>query len=61
MEAVSRKKYALKALCQDNTEENSWRYEGMKNKARKAVSRAMIVTAEKAFTELKNIQMRCLA
>ena len=32
-EAVSRKKNAQKAMCQDNTEENK----SMKNKAKKAV------------------------
>ena len=32
----------------------------MKNKARKAVSKAMRVKAEEALTELKIGQMRCL-
>ena len=40
-EAVSRKKEAHKAMCQNSTEENKGRYESMKNKANKAVSKAM--------------------
>ena len=39
-EAVSRKKDAHKAMCQDNTEENQG-FKGMKNKPDTAVSKAM--------------------
>ena len=46
-EAVSRKKYALKAMCQNSTEENKRRYESMKNKTNKAVSIATGVKVEK--------------
>ena len=40
-EAVSRKNDAHKAMCQNSTEENKRRYESMKTKANKAVSKAM--------------------
>ena len=40
-EAVSKKKGAHKAMCQDNTEENKRRYKSMTNKAKKAVSKAI--------------------
>ena len=40
-ETVSRKKEAHKAMCQNSTLENKRRYEGMKNKANEAVSKAM--------------------
>ena len=40
-EAVSRKKDAHKAMCQNNTEESKRRYKNMKNEAKKAVSKAM--------------------
>ena len=40
-EAVSKKKEAHKAMCQNNTEESKRRYESMKNKARKVVSKGM--------------------
>ena len=40
-EAVSRKKEAHKAMFQNSTEENKRRYKSMKNKANKAVSKAM--------------------
>ena len=53
-EAVSWKKDAHKAICQDNTEENKRRYKGMKNKTNKAVSEAMREKAEKTLTELCN-------
>ena len=33
-EAVSRKKEAHKAMCQNSTEENKGRYESMKNKGK---------------------------
>ena len=36
-EAVSRKKDAHKAMCQNSTEENKRRYKSMKNKAKKSV------------------------
>ena len=37
--AVLRKKDILKAICQNNTEENKRRYKRMKIKAKKAVSK----------------------
>ena len=40
-EAVSRKKEAHKAMCQNSTVENKRRYKSMKNKANKAVSKAI--------------------
>ena len=40
-EAVSKKIDVHKAMCQNSTEENKRRYENMKNKAKKAVSKAM--------------------
>ena len=51
MEAVSRKEDAHMAMCQDNTEESKKRYRSMKNKARKAVSKALREKAEEALTE----------
>ena len=51
MEAVSRKKEALKAMCWNSTEENKRRYKSMKNKAKKAVSKAMREKAEEALIE----------
>ena len=54
-EAVSRKKDACNAMCQDNTDENK-RHRIMKNKAKKVVSKAIREKAEKAHTELKNCQ-----
>ena len=42
-EAISWKKDSHKAMCQDNTEDNNRRYESIKNKANKAVSKAMRV------------------
>ena len=50
-EAVSRKKEAHKTMCQNNTEKNKRRYEGMRNKA---VSKAMREKAEEELTELQN-------
>ena len=44
-EAVSRKKDAHKATCQNSTEKNKRRYKSMKNKPNKAVSKAMRVKA----------------
>ena len=53
--AVPMKKDAHKAMCWNNTVENMRRYEGMKNKAKKAVLKAMRVKAEEALNEfLKN-------
>ena len=40
-ETVSTKKDAHKAMCQNSTEENKMRYKSVKNKANKAVSKAM--------------------
>ena len=50
-EAVLGKKEAHKALCHTITEENKRRYEIMKNKAKKAVLRAMREKAEEALAE----------
>ena len=50
-EAVSRKKEAHKSKCQNSTENNS-RYKSMKNKANKAVSKAMREMVEEVLTEL---------
>ena len=60
-EAVSRKKEAHKAMCQNRTEENKRMYKSMKNKANKAVSKAMRGKAEEAFTDLQNSQIGCLS
>ena len=49
-EAVSRKKDAHKAMCQNNTE-NTRRYKGMKNKAAKAFTKAMRWKVKEALTE----------
>ena len=40
-EAVSMKKDAYMAMCQNNTAENKRRHKSMKNKAKKTVSKAM--------------------
>ena len=53
-EAVSRKKEAQKAMCQNSTEENKRRYKDMKNKAKKAVSKRMREKTEEALTVLQN-------
>ena len=53
-DVVSRKKEAHKAICQNSAEENKRMYESMKNKAMKAVSKAMIEKVDEALTELKN-------
>ena len=50
-EEVSRKKDVHRAMFQDNTEENKRRHKSLKNKAKKAVSKAMREKAEKALTE----------
>ena len=49
-ESVSRKKKAHKAMCQNSTEKNK-RHKSMKNKAKKAVSKAMREKAEEAHSE----------
>ena len=54
METVSRKKEAHKAMCQNSTEENKRRYKSMKNRANKAVSKAIREKSEDALTELQN-------
>ena len=53
-EAVSIKKDAQKAMCLNSTEENKSRYESMKNKAKKAVSKALREKAEEVLTELQH-------
>ena len=55
-EAVSRKKESHKAICKNSTEEKKRRYKSMKNKADKAVLKAMRETAEEALSELQNCQ-----
>ena len=47
-------------MCQDCTEENKRSYKNMKNKAKKAVSRAMRVKVEEALTEWKISQIGCV-
>ena len=47
-EAVSKKKDSHKAMCQDNTEENTSRYRSTKNKA---ISKAMRVKVDEVLTE----------
>ena len=54
MESVERKKDAHKTMCWNSAEENKRRYEGMKNKAKKAVSKAMIEKVEDTLIECKN-------
>ena len=51
MEAVSRKKNAYNMMCRNSTEENKRKYKSMKNKAKKAVSKAMREKSEEALTE----------
>ena len=48
------KECSHKAMCMNSTEENEWRCSGMKNKEKKAVSKAMRDKAEEALTEFKN-------
>ena len=50
---VSKKK-AHKAICQNCTDKNERRYKSMKNKANKAVSKAMRQKAEVTLTGLQN-------
>ena len=45
-----RKKDAHRVVCWNSTEENERRYESMKNKAKKAVSKAMREKADDALT-----------
>ena len=49
-ETVLRKKDAHKVMCQNNTVDNKMRCKRLKNKAMKAVSKAMRENAEKALT-----------
>ena len=49
--AVSRKKDALEDMCQNSTEENTRRHNSMKNKAKKAVSKAMREKGEEMPTK----------
>ena len=55
-EAVTMKKDAHKAMCQNNTEKNKRRHKSMKNKAKTAVSKAMREKAEEALAELQHCQ-----
>ena len=50
-EAVSRTKDAHKVICRINTEENKRIYKSIKDKAKKAVSKAMRKKAEETLTE----------
>ena len=49
-EAVSRNKEAHKTMCENSTEENKRRNKSMKNKANKAVSKAMREKDKEALT-----------
>ena len=49
-EAVSRKKDAYKAMCQNSTEDKKRRYKSMESKAKRAVSEATREKVEKALT-----------
>ena len=53
-EAMSGKKVVHKAIHRKSTEANKENFKGMNNKARKAVSKAMRVTAEEVLDDLKN-------
>ena len=53
-EAVSRKNEARKAMCQNSTEDNKRRYKNLKNKTKKAVSKAMREKDEDGLTELQH-------
>ena len=50
--AVSRKKETHKAICQNSMENK--RYKSLKNKEKKAASKAMREKVEEALTEQKN-------
>ena len=52
-QAVSRKEDANKVMCPNNSEDNKRKYRSMKNKAKKAVSKAIREKADEAFAELK--------
>ena len=41
-------------MCQNSTEENKGRYKSIRNKANKAVSKAMREKAAEALTELRS-------
>ena len=56
-EAVSRKKDAGNAMYQSSIDENKMRYESMKDKANKAVSKAMREKAERRLLSYKIAQM----
>ena len=49
--AILRKTDAHKAMCHSGTVENKRRYEGMKNKAKKAVSKGIREKAEEVLTK----------
>ena len=52
-EAISRNKDAHWVMCRNSTEANKRRYEGVKNRPRKAVSKAIRDKAEEALTGLE--------
>ena len=56
--AVSWNKDARKVMCQNNIEENKRMFKSMKNKAKKAASKAVKWMDEEALTELKNCPIR---
>ena len=47
-------------MCQNNTDENKRRHKSMKNKEKKAVSKAMREKEEEVLTEEKIAHMGCL-
>ena len=49
-----------KAMCRHSIEDNTNRYDGMKNKGKKVVSKAMREKVEEALTELEIIHIKCL-
>ena len=53
-EVTPRKKDVRKSMCRNCTEENKRRFESMKNKARKAVLKAMREKVEEVLNELKH-------
>ena len=53
-DAISRKKDTQKTMCQNSTE-NRNRYESIKNKVKKAVSKAMRVKAEEVLLEVEKL------
>ena len=52
-EAISTKKVAHRSVCRNSTENRNM-HKSTKNKAKKAVSKAMREKAEEVITELKN-------